>query len=1017
MGLLPTIFAILQVPLSFLISSSVSQQTDLQSECPVSWGRFEGNCYLFVSSPELTWREALSYCRAKLANLVTAETPEKNEYITSWLRLNDPTFSTWYTSGFDADWSGNWQWTALSGAEKRIGNDDPAWVHQSVNEQDLRYVIDPSLNMLPSSYGRALAYNFSTLTKAWTWLPVVPDRNRPFICELPLHMAADVPVTERTLDHGVVVSDPEEVPSAPSIIDEPIDAIFDTTDWTHNNWTSFHCVASGFPEPEYQWHRIQFVNGEEQEHLVDPLLDKRYTQTDGDLTIHAPNSAVDRGEFRCSASNPYGTVRSRRVSIRYAYVGDFALRREATQLVQFSGGAVPCDPPSFFPAVSYAWARDAFPNFVEENKRVFVSQDGNLYFSYVETSDASDAYQCIVKSAVAEIGKTGPFFPIAVRHQQSVGQLKIWSSFPKIFPPAPVVGDNVTIECVASGYPAPKYEWRRAGSEVPPSSRLLKHHRVLLIPSVQAADSDDYTCTASSVQGSVSATVTLDVGVAPRFIVPLRPQIVHPGQDVTWTCSAYGKPALSYRWLKNGKVLQPKDLSLEDVQRTQLDEKRLLIRDVRLSDSGVYQCEAENILGTALSSGELRVMTAVPSFRKYPLPRLNYASAGANLTMVCQPEGLPVAVKRWLFNDFAMVTSPRVRLLAGGDLFIAPVTAADQGWYTCEARNELGSDQSQGELRVLSGLRFREIATTDQALVAHPAVLRCSADTDAMLDVTYDWYLNDVPVDVGQNPRYRTGWNERRGYLFIEPVTFGEAGNYTCVARSPVDRIQTSSQLFVTGPPNPPSAPTVIPRVDNPYLVTLRWMDGAPNGMDSIRQRIEAITNHLPHWTVLADGIFPVRAISSFTVRREMDLDVTLQPWNSYKFRLSVGNTFGLSAPSSPSLSYDVPMAPPSRSPYGIIGTGGRTGELVITWVTVQPFEQNGPGIGYRVQYSKDLNTTGNHPEVTVSGERSRIVIRVDGSSVKQKVSYQVQVAAFNTAGQGPWSDIITVEPTDDGTT
>ena len=65
--------------------------------------------------------------------------------------------------------------------------------------------------------------------------------------------------------------------------------------------------------------------------------------------------------------------------------------------------------------------------------------------------------------------------------------------------------------------------------------------------------------------------------------------------------------------------------------------------------------------------------------------------------------------------------------------------------------------------------------------------------------MSYDWYLNDVPVDVEQNPRYRTGWYERKGYLFIEPVTFGEAGNYTCVARSPVGQIQTSAQLFVTG--------------------------------------------------------------------------------------------------------------------------------------------------------------------------------------------------------------------------
>ena len=116
----------------------------------------------------------------------------------------------------------------------------------------------------------------------------------------------------------------------------------------------------------------------------------------------------------------------------------------------FNGAAVPCDPPSFFPAVSFAWARDAFPNFVEENKRVFVSQDGNLYFSHVETSDEG-TYQCVVKSAIADIGKTGPFFTIAVRRHQSVGQLKMWSSFPKVYPILPVAGDNVSLECFASG--------------------------------------------------------------------------------------------------------------------------------------------------------------------------------------------------------------------------------------------------------------------------------------------------------------------------------------------------------------------------------------------------------------------------------------------------------------------------------------------------------------------------------------------------------------------------------------
>lgn len=59
--------------------------------------------------------------------------------------------------------------------------------------------MDPALTMAPALMGRALAYNLSSITKLWGWLPVTPDRNRPFVCELPIYLAADVPLRERTL--------------------------------------------------------------------------------------------------------------------------------------------------------------------------------------------------------------------------------------------------------------------------------------------------------------------------------------------------------------------------------------------------------------------------------------------------------------------------------------------------------------------------------------------------------------------------------------------------------------------------------------------------------------------------------------------------------------------------------------------------------------------------------------------------------------------------------------------------
>ena len=66
-----------------------------------------------------------------------------------------------------------------------------------------------------------------------------------------------------------------------------------------------------------------------------------------------------------------------------------------------------------FLEVNFYWVRDNFPNFVEEDQRVFVSQDGNLYFSSLEKVDAA-YYSCNAQSRIASNGRTGPFFKFTV---------------------------------------------------------------------------------------------------------------------------------------------------------------------------------------------------------------------------------------------------------------------------------------------------------------------------------------------------------------------------------------------------------------------------------------------------------------------------------------------------------------------------------------------------------------------------------------------------------------------------
>ena len=217
---------------------------------------------------------------------------------------------------------------------------------------------------------------------------------------------------------------------------------------------------------------------------------------------------------------------------------------------------------------------------------------------------------------------------------------------------------------------------------MPAGFALRKENRVLHIPHAQIADAGLYECSASNSQGTVSSVLPLEINVKPQFVVPLSVQIVDLGRDVTWSCAAFGRPAVRYRWYKNGDLMDYGKIPTADIGRFQIDGARLVIRATQPVDEAVYQCEAINVLGSALSSGALRVLQLAPSFKKRPVDSVLYATVGGNVTVACQPEAAPTPVIRWVFNEAPLLTSPRVRVLGTGDLFISPVFASDQGWYT-----------------------------------------------------------------------------------------------------------------------------------------------------------------------------------------------------------------------------------------------------------------------------------------------------------------------------------------------
>ncbi|MGH0181225.1 UNVERIFIED_CONTAM: hypothetical protein FKN15_018125 [Acipenser sinensis] len=415
----------------------------------------------------------------------------------------------------------------------------------------------------------------------------------------------------------------------------------------------------------------------------------------------------------------------------------------------------------------------------------------------------------------------------------------------------------------------------------------------LYIAKVKSSDVGNYTCvvinsvTKDKVLSSPSPLV-LRNDAKPQWIQTPKDAAMAIEDSIVWECKASAKPKPSYSWLKNGEALV-----LED--RIQIENGVLSITALNLSDSGMYQCVAENKHGIIYSGAELRVLAAAPDFFKNPLKNLLKARAGSEVILECKPQASPRAISLWKKGNEILHRNERITVLEDGTLSIANVTKSDGGSYTCVARNQFGVASTTGTLLVTDPTRITQGPSNMEIIVGESVVLPCQISCDPALDVSFTWSFNEQLIDFKKDgTHFEKVGGSVAGDLMIRNIQLNHAGKYVCIVNTDVESLSAAADLIVKGPPGPPEAVTVDEITET--TAQLSWKPGSDNASPLTGYSIQGSTPYTVGW--LAVDTVP-EVIDGNTLTATI---VDLNPWVEYEFRVVASNSVGVGEPSAASL-------------------------------------------------------------------------------------------------------------------
>ncbi|KAF1571309.1 Protein sidekick-2, partial [Eudyptes moseleyi] len=733
------------------------------------------------------------------------------------------------------------------------------------------------------------------------------------------------------------------------------------------------CMAEGSWPLEFKW----LHNSQE---LTKFSLEYRYMITSLDRT-HA-------GFYRCIVRNRMGALLQRQTEVQVAYMGSFE-DSETQQSVSHGEAAVIHAPRiASFPQPQVTWFRDG--RKISPSSRIAITLENTLVILSTVAPDAGRYYVQAVNDkngdnktsqpitlTVANVG--GPADPIA----------------PTIIVPprntSVVAGTSeVTMECVANARRL-HIIWKKDG--VPLSSGISDYSRRLTILNPALSDSGYYECEAVLRSSSVPAVAEgayLSVLEPPQFVKePERHITAEMEKVVAIPCQAKGVPPPEMAWYKDAALIH-----LEKLSRFQLlADGSLQISGLVPDDTGMFQCFARNAAGEVQTTTYLAVTSIAPNITRGPQD--STVIDGMSVILNCETSGAPRPAITWQKGERILASGsvqlPRFTLLESGSLLVSPAHLADAGTYTCLATNSRGVDEASADLVVWARTRISDPPQDQSVIKGTKAVMSCGVTHDPSVDVRYIWEKDGALLSPESGPRVRL---DEMGTLHISQTWSGDIGTYTCKVVSAGGNDSRSAHLRVRQLPHAPESPVAALSPLEKRAINLTWAKPFDGNSPLLRYVVEVSENNAP-WTVLLASVDP--ELTSVAVRG-------LVPARSYQFRLCAVNDVGRGQFSKDTERVSLPEEPPSAPPQNVIASGRTNQSIMIQWQPPPESHQNGILKGYIIRYCLAGLPVGYQFKNITNADVNNLLLE----DLIIWTNYEIEVAAYNSAGLGVYSMKVT---------